>query len=78
MWACFLGGMRNHKNKHGLVIKVHIEENRREQEEEGSEKGSGSWLLFLATDLLCDLEQIPSPFCACFFLLMSSGMVSLT
>lgn len=78
MWACFMGGMHNHQNKHGLVIKVHTEMIRREQEEEGSEKGSGSWLLFLATDLLCDLEQIPSPFCACFFLLMSSGMMALT
>lgn len=73
-----MGGMHNQENKHGLVIKVNIEEICREQEEEGSEKGSGSWLLFLATDLLRDLEQIPSPFCACFFLFMSSGMMSLT
>lgn len=78
MWVYFMGGTHDHENKHGLVIKVRIEEIHREQEEEGSEKGSGSWLLFLATDLLCDLEQIPSPFCACFFLLMSSGVMSLT
>lgn len=68
MWACFMGGTTDHENKHGLVIKADIEEICREQEEEGSEKGSGSWLLFLAADLLHDLEQIPSPFCACFSL----------
>lgn len=48
----------------------HIEEIRGERGEEGSEKGSGSWLLFLATDRLCDLERIPSPLCACFSLLI--------
>jgi len=73
-----MGGMHNHENKHGLVIKAHTEEILREQAEEGSEKGNGSGLLFLATDLLCDLEQIPSPFYACFLLLMSSGMMSFT
>lgn len=67
MWVCFMAGTHDQENKHGLVIKEHRAEIYREQEEEGSEKGSGGWLLFLATVLLCDLEQIPSPLCAAFF-----------